>query len=209
MSQPVPHDAASFARIHAGERASDLTPAQRDLLGRVIAKRIERGMKLETIARAVANALPELEPARARRLGRDEALRALNWETLAALRATGQSEVAISPAPDACPHCRAAAGRCAIAAVSELPLDGCTHAGGCRCVYVAADSQLTEAAAPAATPAPGDVDELARERPWYRKRPPRPHPPRWSDERREAASRSRARRGQAKKKPPRQPPRQP
>jgi hypothetical protein len=52
MSQSAPHDAASFARAHAGERAQDLSPAQRDLLGRVIAKRIERGMKLETIARA-------------------------------------------------------------------------------------------------------------------------------------------------------------
>lgn len=202
MTQPVPHDAASFARTHAGERAADLTPAQRDLLGRVIARRIGRGMKLEAIARAAANALPELEPTRARRLGRDEALRALAWETLAALRAQGHSTVAISPAPGACPHCRAAAGRFAIDAIAELPLAGCTHAAGCRCVYIA----LGAAPASEAVPVTGAGEDGAlaapeRERPWYRKRAPRPHPPRWSEERREAARRARERSGRGKKPP--------
>lgn len=205
MSQPVPQDAANFARAHAGERAGDLTPAQRDLLGRVIAKRIERGVKLETIARAVAHALPELEPARARQLGRDETLRAINWETLTKLRAQGLAEVAISPAPDACAYCRAAAGHFAMATVAELPLVGCTHASGCRCVYAAPGAAPTAADAADATAADA-IGEPEPERPWYRKRPPRPHPPRWSDERREAARRARERRRlPAKKKPPQRP----
>jgi hypothetical protein len=205
MSQPMPHDAPSFARARAGEHAGDLSPAQRDLLGRVIAKRIERGMKLETIARAVANALPEIEPARARQLGRDEALRALGWETLTNLRAQGLAEVMIRPAPDACPHCRAAAGHFAIAAVAELPVAGCTHAAGCRCVYAAPTAAPAPDAAPSsAVSAPGDAGAPERDRPWYRKRPPRPHPPRWTEERREAARRARERSGQAKK-PPRRP----
>lgn len=195
----MPHDAPSFARAHAGEHAGDLSPAQRDLLGRVIARRIERGMKLETIARAVAHALPELDPARARQLGRDEALRALGWETLATLRTQGLTEVAISPAPDACPACRAAAGRFAITAVAELPVAGCTHAGGCRCVYVVPSAAPTPSAAPAAVSATDESAAPAPDRPWYRKRPPRPHPPRWTEERREAARRGRA------KKPPRRP----
>jgi hypothetical protein len=202
MSQPVPHDAASFARTHAGERAEDLTPTQRDLLGRVIARRIARGMKLETIARAVANALPELDPARARRLGRDEALRAVEWELLATLRRAGQIEVVIRPASDACPHCRATAGRFAIDAVAELPLPGCTHATGCRCVYAAPDAAPALGATPltgASEGAEGAAPQR-QERPWYRKRPPRPHPPRWSEERREAARRARS--GQ-RKRPPR------
>jgi hypothetical protein len=201
MSQPLPQDAASFARAHAGEREADLTPAQRDLLGRVIARRIERGMKLETIARAVTHALPELDPARARRLGRDEALRALAWETLAALRNAGQTTVAIHPAPDACPQCRAAAGRFAIEAVAELPLAGCTHAAGCRCVYAAPEAAPALDAMTAAASEGADDASSSRGRPWYRKRPPRPHPPRWSEERREAARRARERSGQGKKPP--------
>jgi hypothetical protein len=201
MSQPLPQDAASFARTHAGERAADLTPAQRDLLGRVIARRIERGMKLETIARAVAHALPEIDPARARRLGRDEALRALAWETLAALRSAGQTTVVIHPAPDACPHCRAAAGHFAIEAVAELPLAGCTHAAGCRCVYAAPEAAPSQGVTPPAAASEGtDGAPTSRERPWYRKHLPRPHPPRWSEERREAARRARTRQ---RKKPPR------
>jgi hypothetical protein len=186
MTEPAEHDAASYARRHAGELDKRLTPAQRDLLGRVIAKRIERGAKIETIARAVAHALPELGEERALRLGRDEALRALAWEGLSALRASGAQEVALVPAAGACPACRAAAGRYPIAAAPAIPIAGCAHGGGCRCLYRAPD----EAPAPAVAPPPAEAPApAAPTRPWYRPRPPRPHGPRWTDEQRAQSGR--------------------
>jgi hypothetical protein len=176
MPEPVAQDAATFARRHAGEHDASLTPEQRDLLGRVIAKRVERGAKLEMIARAVAHALPALGAERALRLGRDEALRALAWEGLARLRAQGDTEVALSPAADACPACWAVAGSYALADAPRIPVPGCTHAGGCRCLY-----RSVTAAAP--TAAHAELSAAASgtpPQPWYRPRPPRPHGPRWA-----------------------------
>lgn len=191
MTGVEPEDAAEFARRHAGELDSRLTSAQRDLLGRVIAKRIERGAKLEAIERAAVHALPELDAKRVRRLARDEAMRALAWEALRTLRARGETHVALSAAPDACPACRAANGVYAIAEVPALPMAECTHAGGCRCLYRAASE--VEATASSAgtdergTPAPGLAQEANPPQParqWYRPRPPRPHGPRWSEDER-------------------------
>jgi hypothetical protein len=193
MNTATPQDASSYARVHAGEHERDLTPAQRDLLGRVIAKRIERGVKLETIGRAVAHALPELDVARARRLGRDEALRALGWETLREMGAQGRMEVALSPVADACPTCYELRGTYPLDAVPVIPVAGCTHLGGCRCAYrLANDDAHVPASTPEAAP-PADAESPQPERPWYRPRPPRPHPPRWSEERKEAARRARER----------------
>lgn len=190
MTDSAVEDAASYARRHAGE-LSGLTPAQRDLLGRVVARRIERGAKIETIARAVAHALPELGEERAQGLGRDEALRALAWERLSALRARGERQVALSPAADACPACRAAAGVYPIAAAPAIPVAGCAHVGGCRCLYRAPDE--VPAQHPGAARMPPSVEPPtqteAPARPWYRPRPPRPHGPRWTDEERTHAAR--------------------
>lgn len=214
--------AASFIRHHAGEREPDLSSGQRDLLGRVIARRIERGVKIEMIARAVAHALPELDAERARRLGRDETLRARAWEDLARLRDSGVPAIAISAARDACPACRAAAvspfpsggsksgaGPGERSALPTIPIAGCTHPSGCRCRYVAASE-----AAPAAHPAEaegapntsiitGDETEDRATRPWYRPRPPRPHGPRWTEEERAARHRSASPPKPARKRPPR------
>jgi hypothetical protein len=184
MPADGPADAAGFARRHAGEREPDLTPQQRDLLGRVVAKRLERGAKLEAIARAAGGAFPELENARAERLGRDAALQAIAWAQLQGLRAAGADSIGISPAGDACPACRAAYGQYAAAEAPEVPIASCTHPGGCRCIYVAGT------ALPPPEPAPDSPDEdETPARPWYRPRPPRPHPPRWTEEQREAARR--------------------
>lgn len=190
-------DAASFIRRHAGEHEPDLTPAQRDLLGRVIARRIERGIKLGLIARAAATALPELDAARARRLGRDETLRAYAWETLAHLRAGGATNIAISPARDACPACRAAGASYAAGAVPELPIAGCAQVGGCRCRYVAAGDAAAShvptnppSIASASTVETEPAEAEAPARPWYRPRAPRPHGPRWTNEERAAHRRA-------------------
>lgn len=190
MSGTQPEDAAEFARRHAGELDSSLTPAQRDLLGRVVGKRIERGAKLEMIARAAAHALPELDAERARRLGRDEAMRALAWETLHRLRARGEARAALSAAADACPACRAANGEYAIEAMPAIPVAACTHAGGCRCMYRAAGDVATAAGATvepqgmAEAPSAGEGAPPQPARVWYRPQPPRPHGPRWSEEER-------------------------
>jgi hypothetical protein len=184
MHTDGPTDAAAYARVHAGEREPDLTPQQRDLLGRVVARRLERGVKLEAIARAAAGALPELETKRAERLGRDTALQAIAWERVRALRLAGVQTIGISPARDACPACRAAYGHYAADAVPELPITACVHPGGCRCVYIAG------AALPPLESAPSvPEEEGAPARPWYRPRPPRPHGPRWTEEQREAIRR--------------------
>jgi hypothetical protein len=188
MSDPESGDAASYARQHAGERDALLSPAQRDLLGRVIARRIERGAKLDAIARAVAHALPELDPAGARRLGRDETLRALAWEGLSRLRAAGAPQVALSPARDACPACVAAGGVYAISDAPTIPVVGCTHGSGCRCRYEAVEAggmARPSATEPGATPVPATQGEVPQ-RPWYRPHAPRPHPPRWTEEERAA-----------------------
>jgi hypothetical protein len=190
MADSSVEDAASYARRHAGE-LSDLTPAQRDLLGRVVARRIERGVKIETIARAVAHALPELGQERAHGLGRDEALRALAWERLSALHARGERHVVLSPAADACLACRAAAGVYSIAQAPAIPVAGCAHVGGCRCLYHAPDAASaphpTGAVMPPSVKPPTESEAPAR--PWYRPRPPRPHGPRWADEERAHATR--------------------
>jgi hypothetical protein len=200
MREAQPQDAAEFARRHAGEWDNSLTPAQRDLLGRVIGKRIERGAKLEMIARAAAHALPELEAERARRLGRDEALRALAWETLHTLRARGETRVAVSAAADACPVCRAAHGAYAIEEAPAIPVVGCTHTGGCRCLYRAVPG---EGAMPgAATSAAEDGEPPQPARPWYRPRPPRPHGPRWSEEERAAEREKRQPQGKGSSRRP-------
>lgn len=181
MAEPEAQDAATFARRHAGEHDASLTPEQRDLLGRVIAKRIERGAKLEMIARAVAHALPALDAERALRLGRDEALRALAWDRLATLRARGETEVALSPASDACPTCRAVAGSHALEDAPRIPVVGCTHARGCRCLYRAVTEAAPDAVGgvPRASDGAPDAASGMPPRPWYRPRPPRPHGPRW------------------------------
>jgi hypothetical protein len=188
-----PEDAAEYVRRHAGERESDLTAAQRDLLGRVVAKRLERGAKLEVIAQAAGRAFPELAGARAERLGRDVALQAVAWERLRALRASGVESVGISPAHDACPACRAQHGRYPADAVPQLPLAACTQPQGCRCVYVAG----AELPAPPPEPPPSTAADGPPARPWYRPHPPRPHGPRWTEERKDAA---RLKRAQASKK---------
>jgi hypothetical protein len=183
-----PADAAAYVRRHAGEREADLTAEQRDLLGRVVARRLERGAKLEAIARAAGGALPEVETARAERLGRDAALQAIAWEQLRALRAAGVEAIGISPARDACAACRAAYGQYAAGELPEIPIASCTHAHGCRCIYVAG----TALPPPPAEPVPSTSGEGgAPARPWYRPRPPRPHGPRWTEEQREAARRRR------------------
>jgi hypothetical protein len=192
MQTDEPEDAAEYVRRHAGERESDLTAEQRDLLGRVVARRLERGEKLEAIARAAAGAFPELESARAERLGRDAALQAIAWEQLRALRAAGVVSIGLSPALDACPACRERYGRYPQDAVPQLPIATCTHPLGCRCVYIASADLL-----PLPEPPPSAPEDDLPSRPWYRPRPPRPHPPRWSEERKDAA---RLRREQTKKK---------
>lgn len=192
VTEPEAQDAAAFARRHAGEQHPGLSPQQRDLLGRVIARRIERGAKLETIARAVAHALPALGEARARRLGRDEALRALAWEQLRTLRARGETRVTLSAAANACPSCQTVAGLYALVDAPPIPVPGCTHTGGCRCLYRSAVT-----ATPDATDAPRSATRPEKRgasgsgsgspeatldtplRPWYRPHPPRPHGPRW------------------------------
>jgi hypothetical protein len=205
-------DAATFIRHHAGEREPDLTAAQCDLLGRVIARRIARGAKIELIARAAETALPELGAARARRLGRDETLRARAWEDATRLRASGVTEIAISAAPGACPACRAASGfppRAGKGSLLSIPITGCTHPAGCRCRYLAANdahpalaAPLTaEPLAPIGVPGTPSIEETASgsplphtgegpeeeaTRPWYRPHPPRPHGPRWSEAERTA-----------------------
>ena len=187
MTATPPEDAAAFIRGHAGENEPDLSPAQRDLLGRVIAKRIERGAKLALIARAVATALPELDAARAKRLGRDETLRALAWETLAALRASGATAIAIGPARDACPTCRAAGGIYPPDAIPAIPIAGCANPAGCRCRYIPARAATAGlASAISDIPDAPPTDATAPARPWYRPRPPRPHGPRWTPEERAA-----------------------
>ena len=197
MNEAPPEDAASFARLHAGELDPGLTPEQRDLLGRIIAKRIERGAKLEAIARAVAHGLPALGEQRAMRLGHDEAVRALGWDQLRALRAQGETRVAVSPAADACPACRVAGGVYPIDGAPPIPVPGCTHTSGCRCLYTPTQAVQTPEAqtgAQAGEPARDRADEQGdkgTERPWYRSRPPRPHGPRWTEEQRDAARRQR------------------
>jgi hypothetical protein len=197
MKEPLAEDAASYARWHAGELDQRLSPAQRDLLGRVVARRIERGAKIETIARAVAHALPELGEERAHALGRDEALRALAWERLSGLRVRGEGQVALSPAADACPACRSAAGIYPIADAPAIPVAGCTRVGGCRCLYRAPDETPAPPSVSAAAASRGEPpsETGATDRPWYRPHPPRPHGPRWTDEERSRADR-----------PPRRPP---
>lgn len=179
-------DAVGFVRRHAGEHEPDLTATQRALLGRVIARRLAQGAKLEAIARAAAGALPELGADRAGRLARDEALRALAHECLAELRASGATTVAFRPARDACPACRAAAGVYALAAAPKIPVPDCMYAHGCRCLYAAATSGADpDARAGDRMPSgvleaePDTTQAKANDRPWYRPRAPRPHGPRW------------------------------
>jgi len=43
--------------------------------------------------------------------------------------------VRISVAHDCCPACREAEGAYAKDAVPSLPIEGCSHANGCRCFY--------------------------------------------------------------------------
>lgn len=133
-------DAAQFARRHAGDEDPTLTPAQRDLLGRVIAKRIEQGIAMRLIQRAVAHALPELGVERAHRLARAETMRAFAQEQLAVLRRRGAQQVTVSVAADACPVCQAGAGQYAIDAAPHLPVVACEHASGCRCLYATVDT---------------------------------------------------------------------
>jgi hypothetical protein len=217
MTDPTEHDAATYARRHAGELDASLTPAQRDLLGRVVARRIERGAKLELIARAASHALRELDAERARRLGRDEALRALAWEQLSTLRAHGETHVALSAATDACPICRAMAGIHPIGAVPAIPIASCTRPEGCRCLYRAPSdmpaSALSDTAERAQLPEDGgataDPTAGASARPWYRPRTPRPHGPRWTEEERARRNRPRSfggappRRGDSRPRRPR------
>jgi hypothetical protein len=132
-------DAAQFARRHAGEEEPDLTAAQRDLLGRILAKRIEQGSKMRLIERAAATGLPELGEERARRLARDETMRAFAHERLAILRRQGAVRVTISAAQDACDTCREHAQAYGIEQAPRLPIRGCTRPGGCRCLYSRAD----------------------------------------------------------------------
>jgi hypothetical protein len=188
-------DAAEHARRHAGEHEADLSPEQRALLGRVVARRLERGAKLAAIARAAAGAFPELATARAERLGRDAALEAIAWEQLRALRAGDAPSIGVSPASGACPACRAAYGQYPADDVPRIPITACTHPQGCRCVYVAA-AELPPPPEPEAEPADG----AAPARPWYRPRPPRPHGPRWSEERKEAVARPRSAQGNSKER---------
>lgn len=184
MREDGPADAAAYVRRHAGEREADLTTQQRELLGRVVARRLERGAKLEAIARAASGALPELEAARAERLGRDAALQAIAWAQLQDLRAAGAESIGISPARDACPACHAAYGQYAAGDVPQIPIAACTHPGGCRCVYVAGAALPP----PPPEPAPSATEkDGAPARPWYRPRPPRPHGPRWTEEQKAAA----------------------
>ena len=134
-------DAATFARLHAGALEPDLTADQRDLLGRVIAKRIEQGAKLQAIARAAGRALAELGAERAQRLGRDETMRAYSHERLALLRAEGAERISVSAAADACPVCQEAAGAYPLATLPPLPHRACQRPTGCRCVYRAAPDE--------------------------------------------------------------------
>lgn len=209
MDTQRPEDAVNYVRRHAGAMEADLTPEQRDLLGRVIAKRLERGVKLELIARAVAHALPELGDARARRLGRDEAIRALAWERLNILREHGESEVALSPAGDACPVCRAAGGAYAIDDVPAIPVAGCVSPQGCRCRYESgAQFQVpTDVVERQASPDASPGESGAPARPWYRPHPPRPHGPRWTEEEKQDARRreSLPRKSGAERTPPSSP----
>ena len=43
--------------------------------------------------------------------------------------------IRIAVAADACPACQAVAGTYAKDAVPSLPVEGCSHGKGCRCVY--------------------------------------------------------------------------
>jgi len=43
--------------------------------------------------------------------------------------------IRISVAADACPACKAAQGAHSRQAVPRLPIEGCSHALGCRCYY--------------------------------------------------------------------------
>jgi hypothetical protein len=199
MPSDDPPNAAAYARRHAGERDAELSDEQRDLLGRVVAKRMERGDKLTAIARAAAGALLGVETARAERLGRDAALQAIAWEQLRDLRHAGTETIGISPTHDACPACRASHGEYAASDAPPIPIAGCSHPLGCRCIYVAG-AELP----PLAEPETSEEHDGKPTRPWYRPRPPRPHPPRWSEERKEAA---RNRRPQNASKPRKHQPR--
>jgi hypothetical protein len=45
------------------------------------------------------------------------------------------TKVRIMVHQDCCPACRAAEGAYEFDEVPELPLEGCSHPGGCRCSY--------------------------------------------------------------------------
>jgi hypothetical protein len=114
-------------------------------------------------------------------------LRALAHERLADLRAGGATSVAVRPAADACPVCRAAAGVYVLDALPAIPTAGCGDPRGCRCLYEPAPAGEQPATLAAAAPPPANTLDAApdttagetRERPWYRPRAPRPHGPRW------------------------------
>ncbi len=129
------YDAPAFARRHAGEEETDLTATQRNLLGRVVAKRLEQGISIRLIERAVARALPHLDVERAHWLARYETLRAITHEQLADLHRSNATRVLVSAAAGACEACTSRAGVYAIAEVPSLPHRACLREGGCRCVY--------------------------------------------------------------------------
>lgn len=56
-------------------------------------------------------------------------------EALARIRAGLATKVRILISHDACPYCKAMEGSYAFDAVPELPHEGCSHVGGCRCFY--------------------------------------------------------------------------
>jgi hypothetical protein len=76
--------------------------------------------------------------------------------------------------------------------VPAIPVAGCAHVGGCRCLYRAPDEVPVQHPPGAVTfpsvEPPTQTEAPAPARPWYRPRPPRPHGPRWTDEERAHAA---------------------
>ncbi len=96
---------------------------------------------MQTCTRCQAQSPDDAE--RCTRCGADLSQASATAVALARLRASERvARIRLVVAPDCCPACQAVEGQYEKDRVPHLPVNGCSHALGCRCFYAPALSEI-------------------------------------------------------------------